>query len=378
MNNTGNNTGYTDNTETRSNVSTMGAVITHAPGDYRFEQVPIPVPGDREILLKVEACGICAGDIKAFQGGKRFWGGGPFTQYIESGCIGGHEFIGHAAAVGKDLSGDYTVGDRLIAEQIVPCGNCGYCRKGLYWMCDPHEVFGFKKHLNGGFAEYMILPEKSIIHRVPDTLSLDQAALIEPLSCSLHAIDRAAIEPEDVVVVSGCGPLGLGMIIWAKLFYNVTVIALDLKEHRLHQAETAGADYALNPKKQDVGKLIALLNKGLGCDVYIEATGYPDSVYQGLQLIRKKGRLVEFSVFNDDVTCDFSIIGDAKELDIFGVSLSPHCYGRVIAALEAKQVDVSGLVTHTFPLSEFAAGFDTAVHDDKSIKVLLVPEAQNQ
>ncbi len=352
---------------------TMKAVVTHGPQDSRLEQVPIPRPGDREVLLKVLSCGICAGDLKAYQGGKRFWGGGQFTQYIEEGSVGGHEFIGEVAAVGLALEGTYKLGEWLIAEQIVPCGHCAYCRNGKYWLCEPHEVFGFKKHINGGFAEYILLPEQSIIHRVPTTIPIDQAALIEPLSCSLHAIDRARLEPDDLVVLSGCGPLGLGMLAWMKAKYQVKVLVVDPKNHRLAVAQEVGADYVANPQTEDIEALVLSLSDGLGCDVYIEAAGHPSSVTQGFGCIRKAGRFVEFSVFNDNVTADFSIIGDAKELDIYGVSLSPYCYERTIKALEEKSLKIDGIVTHIFPLEKFDQAFTTAFTDSKAIKVLLKP-----
>ena len=351
----------------------MKAVVTYGPRDYRLESVGVPKPEPREILLKVEACGICAGDLKAFQGGKRFWGGGQFSQYIEEGCIGGHEFIGHIVSVGRDLQDAYQVGERVIAEQIVPCGSCEYCRKGLYWLCEPHEVFGFKRHLNGGFAEYMLIGEKSIVHRVPEGIPLEKAVLIEPLACSLHAIDRSSLQPDDLVVLSGCGALGLGMLAWMKAKYKVKVVALDLRKNRLDQAKKIGADYIFNPKDGDLKEFVDSLTNGIGCDVYLEATGHPDSVVQGLSCIRKQGSFVEFSVFNNDVTCDFSVIGDGKEIDIHGVSLSPYCYERTIRALEKGEIEVDGIVTHALNLDGYKQAFDLAESDSNAIKVILTP-----
>lgn len=353
--------------------SRMKALVTYGPRDYRLETVGVPSPGSREILLKVEACGICAGDLKAFQGGKRFWGGGQFSQYVEEGCIGGHEFIGHIVSIGRDLEGKYQIGERVIAEQIVPCGSCEYCRKGLYWLCEPHELFGFKRHLNGGFAEYILLPEKSIVHRVPQIIPLEKAVLIEPLSCSLHAIDRSCLKPDDLVVLSGCGALGLGMLAWMKAKYKVKVVALDLRKNRLELASRIGADFTFNPKEGNIKELVEALSNNIGCDVYIEATGHPDSVVQGLSIIRKQGKFIEFSVFNEDVTCDFSVVGDGKEIDIHGVSLSPYCYDRTIRALEHDEIAVEGIVTHSLKLEEYSQAFDLADFDNNAIKVILAP-----
>jgi erythritol/L-threitol dehydrogenase len=351
----------------------MGAVVAYAPGDYRFERVGIPEPGESDILIKVEACGICAGDLKCYQGGKRFWGIDGKDKYVEEPFIPGHEFSGRIVAIGRarEKATGFRIGDRVIAEQIVPCGSCRFCREGNYWMCDPHDVFGFKSRLPGGFAEYAILPGRALVHRVPDSLTVEEAALIEPYSCSLHAVKRAKLGSDDVVVISGAGPLGLGMVASASKLGPRKIIVLDYKADRLAHAKRLGADLVVNPGEDDAEAIVRGQTGGYGCDVYIEATGHPQSVVQGFRMIRKLGRFVEFSVFNDDVTCDFSVIGDGKELDIFGVSLSPDCYEEVISGFETGSLASAGVVTNRFPLSEFEAGFEAAKGAGGSVKVIL-------
>ena len=353
--------------------NTMDAVVAHGPGDYRFEQVPIPEPDEGEIVIEVELCGICAGDLKAWHGGYRFWGGEGWEPYVEPPCIPGHEFSGRIVAVGDAQRKDgLKVGDRVIAEQIVPCGKCRYCLDGHYWMCEKHDVFGFKHYLNGGFAKYVRYPKNAILHRVPETLTAEQAALIEPYACAMHAVDRAQITKDDVAVISGAGSLGLGMIAASSLIKPRKLIALDMKPDRLEKALSLGADLALNPKTDDVTSIIGELTDGYGCDVYIEATGHPSSVKQGLGLVRKLGRFVEFSVFNEPATVDWSVIGDGKELEIRGSSLSPRCYERVISGLADGTLKSEGVVTHVFGLADFDAAFK-ACSEPGAVKVVLKP-----
>lgn len=338
----------------------MRAVVAHGIGDYRFERVPRPHAGPGELVLRVEACGICAGDLKAFQGGERFWGGNEFEPYVEPPCIPGHEFVGIVDEVGPGYTGPFAKGDRVTAEQIVPCGECYYCRKGLYWMCDPHNVFGFKRYLNGGMAEYVKLPFNARVYRVPKAMPLEKAVLIEPYACSMHGVDRGRIEKDDVVVVSGAGTLGLGMIAYAHAYHPRAIVALDKKNERLAVAKKLGATHVFNPDETDVKEAIAELTDGVGCDVYIEVAGHPSSVLQGLQLIRKKGRFVEFSVFGSKTTTDWSLIGDAKELDIYGSSLSPYCFEKVIQGIESGDLGTEGVVTHAFSLEDFMEAFQVA------------------
>ncbi len=228
--------------------SKMKALMAYAPYDFRLEQVDIPKIGPGEILLKVEGCGICAGDIKSFHGAPSFWGGEGNPTYIKAPMIPGHEFVGIIVEVAEDIT-EFVVGDRVASEQIVPCGECRFCKTGKHWMCQKHDVYGFQYNVNGAMAEYIKLPKKSLKYRVPNHLPLKKAILIEPFACSKHAVDRANISNEDVVVLSGAGTLGLGMVGAIKLRSPKQLIVLDLKEKRLEMAKSFGADIVLNPEK---------------------------------------------------------------------------------------------------------------------------------
>ena len=354
------------------NPKKMKALVAHGKNDYRLETVDVPAAGEGEIIIKAEACGICAGDTKAWKGAPRFWGNEKFEAYVGLPAIPGHEFVGEIVEIGEEGEGDFKIGDRVVSEQIVPCGKCLYCKTGRYSVCRKHDVYGFKNYLNGGMAEYMKLPKGSRNYKVPEDMSVEKAVLIEPFSCSKHCIDRADIKKGDIVVLAGAGTLGLGMIGAAKLCKPKKLIVLDMKTDRLEKAVEFGADMALSPAKDNVDDIIMEITDGYGCDVYIEATGHPAGISQGLDILRKQGTFVEFSVFKDEASIDWSVIGDGKELTIKGVSLSPYCYETVIEWIGSGKLPTEGVVTHKFGLDEWEKAFETAeTGAGGAIKVIL-------
>jgi len=355
----------------------MKAVVCYAPEDYRLEEIPIPKAGRGDIVVKVGACGICASDVKCYHGAPRIWGDEKQPRYAKPPMVPGHEFVGEVVEISSEAKEKYglEVGEKAIAEQILPCWNCRFCNSGHYWMCQVHNIFGFQGGIDdGGFAEYMKYPRGSIVHKVPRELSYDVAAMIEPLACAIHAVDRADPKLDDVMVIAGMGPIGLCMLQLAKLRNPKLLIALEAKEERLSLARKLGADVAINIAKDDPVLEVMKLTDNYGCDVYLEATGNPDAVVQGLRMIRKLGRFVEFSVLREPVTADWSIIGDAKELDVLGSHLGPYSYPLAIRYLNKGIVKVDEIVTHKFPLDEFHKAFEYSSKSlDGAIKVLVIP-----
>lgn len=351
----------------------MQALVAYAPGDYRLEEFTTPKAGEGEIVIKVEACGICAGDLKAEHGAPSFWGGEGSPSYIKAPMIPGHEFVGNIVEMGSKVKGEFNIGDRVISEQIVPCWECKFCKTGRHWMCQKHDVYGFQNNVNGGMAEYMKFPKESLNYHVPEDIPIEKAILIEPYACSKHCVDRANISNEDFVVLSGAGTLGLGMVGAIRMRNPKKFVVLDLKENRLEIAKKFGADIVMNPAKEDVVKKIIEMTDGYGCDVYIEATGHPKSVQQGLEAIRKMGTFVEFSVFGELTTVDWSIISDRKELNLYGSHLSPYCYEPVIEWIRNDKMPTEGVVTHKFPLKEWEEAFKIAQKGENSIKVIIIP-----
>jgi len=354
---------------------TMKAVRVHGIQDYRLEEVPVPQIGPGEVLIRVLATGICASDVKTFHGA-RVWGSEEIAPYIEVPVTPGHEFVGQVVALGEGAAEKYglAIGDMAVSEQIVPCWQCRFCKRGQYWMCQRHDIYGFKKdRAEGAWAEYMRFPANAINHKVPSDLLPEHAALIEPLACAIHAVERGNIQLGDVVVIAGMGPIGLCMLQVAKQKGPGMLIALDAKPKRLAMAKELGADLAIDVTQGNAVQQVLDLTDGYGCDVYIEATGAGPAVAQGLQMIRRLGTFVEFSVHAGPVAVDWSIIGDVKELNIHGSHLGPYCYPLAIEYLRKGIVDGEALVTHRLPLNKFAEGLELVHRGDESIKVVLIP-----
>src|SRR3954470_17548927 len=355
----------------------MQAVVCHRPRDYRLEEVPRPVPGPGEALVRVEAVGICASDLKCYQGASKFWGDENRPAYVETPVIPGHELAGIVAELDEEAAVKWgiAVGDRVVSEQIVPCRQCRYCLSGAYHMCLPHNIYGFKHVTQGAMADYMVFPATALVYPISTGLSPAHAAFAEPLSCALHAVERATITFDDVVVVAGCGPIGLGMVAGAAAKSPAQVIALDVADAKLEVARLCGADRTLNIAGTDVAGAIKELTDGYGADVYLEGTGHPSAVPQGLNLLRKRGTFVEYSVFKENVTVDWSIISDDKELDVRGAHLGPHCWPAAIRMIESGTLPLDRLVTHQLPLKDFQEGLDLVADGTRSIKVSLLPGA---
>jgi len=351
---------------------TMKALVARGQGQYAIEEMPVPVPGDGEILIKVEVCGICAGDVKASHPVARFWGGDGMPGYCEPPFVPGHEFLGEIVAMGEGVSDEFKIGDRVISEQVVPCGKCRYCKQGKYWLCEPHNVYGFKYYLNGGMAEYALLPKGSLNFHVPKELTLEQAALIEPYACALHGVRQADPKVDDVVVLAGAGTLGLGMVGALRLRNPKLLIVLDMEDSRLELAKKFGADIVINPGKEDAVKKVMELTDGYGCDVYLEVTGHPSAVQQGLDMICKGGTFLEFSVMSGTSTIDWSIIGDAKEITIKGSSLSGHCFDTTIENILNGKAPTEGVVSHKFSLDQWEEAYRMA-ENRSAFKVVLIP-----
>ena len=352
---------------------TMKALVAYSADDYRLEkEYPTPECGDNDIIIKVEGCGVCASDMKCQHGSPMYWGDGKNQPWVKAPFIPGHEFLGFVVEMGRNVKG-YEIGDRLFADQIVPCGECRFCKRGQYWMCQPHQMHGFQKQYNGGMAEYVRYTKNAVITKVPKEMPFEKAVLIEPYACSKHAVDRAGIQCDDIVVISGAGTLGLGQITYAALKHPRALIALDMMDKRLEKALEFGATHAWNPSKTDVVEEIMKMTDGYGCDIYIEATGHPSSVNQGLNMIRKLGTFVEFSVFGEQTTVDWSIIGDKKELDVLGSHIGPFCAPYVIEYMNNGTLKTDGIVQNTFSLEEWEKAFDYASGKHGDFKVAIVP-----
>jgi len=347
----------------------MNAVMNYAPNDYRLERVPVPKIGPNEVLLKIDAAGVCGSDGKCFHGAPSFW-----DTWVKPPVIPGHEFFGTVVELGPGAAEKFglKVGDKAIAEQIYPCDRCRYCLRGQYWMCEIHDMYGFQKHLHGAWAEFMRLGPNSRVHKMPADIRQEDGVLVEPLACAIHAVERGDIQLGDTVVLAGVGTLGTMMLQIIRLKNPGCVIVIDAKPERLQLAKQFGADVTLNVREKDVVAEVKKLTGGYGTDVFIEASGATAAVAQGLDMLRKLGTFVAFGVFGEKATADWSIIGDRKELNIHGAHLGPYCYPKAIDYLHRGVVNSGPVVTAKLPLSKFQNGLEKVLAGE-GIKTMLEP-----
>ena len=311
---------------TMSLPESMKAVVTHGPQDYRLEEVPVPQIGPGEVLVRDKGHRRLRQRRQDLLRRRRVWGSEQIEPYIETPVIAGHEFVGEVVALGEGAAEKYglALGDLAVSEQIVPCWQCRFCQRGQYWMCQRHDIYGFKHgRAEGSWAEYMQFPAGAINHKVPPEVKPEHAALIEPLACAIHAVERGEIQLGRRGGHRRHGAHRPGHAAGGPLKSPGPAHRAGPAGAPLQLARELGADLALNPAQEDAIQRVLDLTDGYGCDVYIEATGAEAAVVQGLQMIRKLGTFVEFSVHAGPATVDWSIIGDQKELNVHGAHLGP-------------------------------------------------------
>jgi len=346
-------------------------VVIYGKEDFRYQEVEIPKIGREEVLVKVARYGICAADPKIFHGKAYF----SQVAYDHAPIVAGHEFIGEVVELGPGAAEKFNlkVGDKAIAEQIVPCWECYFCKRGIYNMCDVHEVFGVSGP-DGGWAEYIKYPAKSIVWKVPQDLSYEKAILIEPFACAIHGVQRANVQLGEVAVIAGAGAIGLLMLEVLKLKHPQKIVVMEPDDHRREIAQELGADLVINPLEEDPVEKVKELTGGLGCDVVLEASGSPQAVEAAIEMLRRRGRLMEFAVFAKKTCIDFSIISDVKELEIIGGHLGAYTYPLAIKYLNEGLVHTEKIATHNFPLPEWRKAIETSESKkNDAIKVTMTP-----
>ncbi|MCO5158670.1 MAG: alcohol dehydrogenase catalytic domain-containing protein [Aquamicrobium sp.] len=332
--------------------TTMKAVRCFGFGrQHRFvADAPVPVPGPGEVLVRVDASGICATDRAMWDGSGPWRLAFPFTP--------GHEFTGTVVELGEgagELHG-LALGQRAVAELNVTRGNDFFRQRGLYHLSDAPEVIGVTR--DGGWAEYMIYPANAVVHKVPDAVSDKAACYAEPLANAIHSVERAGIGFGDVVVVSGAGPLGLGMLQAARLRTPRKLILVNPGAAKRALGLRLGADLVFHPDDPALKAAVADLTGGRGADVFLEASGHTEAFQAGLDLIRKRGTIVVSGVYRRKAEIDLNALGEFKELNILGSRLAPFTYAVALDLMARGLIDGEACVTQVYPLEAFEEALD--------------------
>ena len=325
----------------------MKAIVKYDRVDKAVEirDVPEPVIGPDQVLLEVKAVGVCGSDVHMWRE-HQSWA-------IKLPLVLGHEFAGVIAEVGANVTG-WQVGDRVACETAAQvCGTCSYCVSGNYNLC-PHRL-GYGALIDGSMTQY-VAARPAILHRVPDHVPLEYAALTEPVCVAMNAlVEKTTIKPGDMTVIQGPGPIGIMALQVAKIqgAGPVIVTGTDSDEHRLEVAAQLGADYVVNIQRQDPLDLVRNLGDGFGADLVVDCTGVSAALQQAMALVRPNGRITKIGWGPQPL--DFSLdplVGKAVTLQ-GSFSHTYSTWERVLRLLSTGQINLAPVIGGVYPLSEW-------------------------
>lgn len=343
----------------------MRAAVLHAPHDLRVEDVAVPVVGPDDVLVKIHACGICASDV----------------HYLETGAIGryvvkapmivGHEVAGEVVATGDNVS-SLQPGARVAVEPGVTCGRCRYCKSGRYNLC-PSVVFYATPPVDGAMAEYAVI-RADFAHPIPDHVSYELAALIEPLSVGIHASRLAGVQPGATVVIMGAGPIGQLALVAARHAGAERVVISDVYPKRLDVARQLGATEAVDVRNEDLRSVVDQLTDCEGADAVLDTSGSRQVLESAPYLMRRGGAIAVIGLPEDDaVTYRMNTVAD-KELAIRGVFRYANTFPAGVQVVASGEYPLEKVITHRFALDAAVEAFDVVRRQrEHAIKVMVTP-----
>lgn len=326
----------------------MQAYVLHAVGDMRYHPVPRPVPGPGQVLVRVAFCGICGSDIpRVFVKG---------TYHFPT--IIGHEFSGRVAACGPGVS-DMAPGDPVAVFPLLWCGRCGPCEQGKYVQCLDYDYLGSRS--DGALAEFVVAPRRNLI-RVPDGVSLAEAALTEPAAVALHALRRAGgCGVGESVAVFGAGPIGLMVAQWARAMGAAPILLFDIVPEKLDLARRLGFKFAFDSRASDPVETVRSVTGRDGAHLCIEAAGVPPTFSSAAAAAMRGGRVVILGNPAGDVLLKASLISQVmrREVTLFGTWNSDYStsgndddWGTVLNSMANQTVNFEPIITHRVPLEQ--------------------------
>jgi L-iditol 2-dehydrogenase len=336
----------------------MKSLRIHGIGDFRLHDEPIPSPDYNEVLIRVKAVGICGSDIHWVADGT------TGETSLETPLVLGHEF-------GGVVEGGNLDGLRVAVDPQVPCDTCEYCLQGNPNLCPDHDFAGHPPH-DGALREYMAWPMKAVVP-IPDSISDEDAAVLEPLGVAIHTVDLGHVKPGMAVGVYGCGPIGLLAIQVARAAGASEIIATDILPHRLDAAKAMGADrvYLASPLGGERTPILTDTHRE-GVDVALEVAGENAAVETAIETVKPGGRVVLCGIPTVNEISFKASSARRKGLSIMMVRRMKHVYPRAIRMVEAGQVDVRSVVSHQFSLEQAVQAFELA-QQRQGLKIIINP-----
>lgn len=347
----------------------MKAIVFTEPWKIEYSEVPIPTYTEDEVLVKIKVAGICGTDLDLLSGDMPHIKNG-FTKYP---LIPGHEWTGEIVEVGSSVKG-FKVGDRVTSDVSIGCGKCRFCKIGKYNLCPNRVVVGSYRNKDGAFAQYITVPYRHV-YKLPDNISYEEGALIEPAATSAYAVKRANVQFGDNVLVIGDGPIGLLAMQFAKNAGANKVFVVGSWDEKLEIAKETGADNTMNYKRDDIVAKTLEFTNGEGADIVIETSGNMKAFNQSIQAVRPGGKIVLLSFYSQTefpATINNAIV---KDIDILCVLASPNAFEPTLALMGSGRINVKPLITHKMPLEKVPEAIQM-IQDKKEcrIKVLVTNE----
>jgi L-iditol 2-dehydrogenase len=320
------------------------AVMTN-PGQIEFRDVPKPTPQSNEVLIQVKRIGVCGSDIHVYHGLH------PYTSYP---VVQGHEVSGTVAELGAEVK-DFTPGDAVVFMPQVTCGECYPCRHGMYHICDSLKVMGFQT--NGAAQEYFPVRAEMVL-KLPGSISLDQAALIEPVSVAVHALSRYGSLDGLNVLVLGAGTIGNLVAQVAAASGANKVLITDVSEYKLRKARECGLEHVLNPQQDDLGQAILHTFGPDKADLIVECVGVQDTITQAVANARKGSAIIVVGVFGKKPLVDLGLVQD-RELSLVGTLMYQKVdYLRAIDLVSDGKLRLDQLITQRFAFKDYLQAYE--------------------
>ena len=346
----------------------MKAARWHAAKDIRVEQTEIPVAGKKQVKIEVQFTGICGSDLHEYTHGPMLI---PFDKpYPLNGHQGvttlGHEFSGIVSEVGEGVA-NVKPGDRVVVEPLFKNPESPFIANGEYNLSEPLGFVGLTS--NGGFAKYTVV-EDYMVHKIPDTMSFEQGALVEPAAVAVYAVLQSGLKLGDSCVIFGAGPIGLLCVQAAIAAGSPNVIVVDVADKRLEKAKEVGATHIINGKSEDIPAQIKKLTNG-GADVFLDAAGVQATFDNGIKSLRNGGTAVLVALFGKPVTHDaFDQV--VREITVKGIIAYRNIFPQVIQLIDSGRMPVEKLVTQKIKLDNIVAdGFEALASNPSQVKILV-------